>query len=61
MLAMKGKGAHTIAQDEATSVVYGMPKEAKKIGAANEVLPLHDISAAIIKSIKRKPFQTIIN
>lgn len=61
LLAMKDAGAHTIAQDEATCVVYGMPREAKKIGAVNEVVPLHDISDAIIKSIKGKPFQAITN
>lgn len=61
LLAMKNAGAHTIAQDEATCVVYGMPKEAKKMGAVNEVLPLQDISDAIINSIKGKPFQATIN
>ncbi|WP_340103496.1 protein-glutamate methylesterase/protein-glutamine glutaminase [Rhodohalobacter sp. 8-1] len=61
LLAMKNAGAHTIAQDEATCVVYGMPREAYKIGAVNEVLPLQNISNAIINSIKGKPFQAIIN
>ena len=60
LLAMKNAGAHTIAQDEATSVVYGMPKEAEKIGAVDHVVPLHSVSNAIINSIKGKQFQTIL-
>ena len=61
LLAMKNAGAHTIAQDEATCVVYGMPKEAYKIGAVNNVVPLHDISEAIISSAKGKRFQEVLN
>lgn len=45
LLAMKNAGAVTIAQDEATSVVFGMPKEAIKIGAAAKVCDLHSIAA----------------
>lgn len=59
LLAMKEAGAHTIAQDEATCVVYGMPKEAKKIGAVDEVAPLSQISESIINSVKSKPFQSV--
>jgi len=44
---MRSAGAHTIAQDEATSVVFGMPKEAIARGAAAEVLPLGRIAAAL--------------
>jgi two-component system chemotaxis response regulator CheB len=40
MLAMKEKGAYNIAQDEATSVIFGMPREAIEVGAVDEVLPL---------------------
>ncbi|MGE3537614.1 MAG: chemotaxis response regulator protein-glutamate methylesterase [Candidatus Tectimicrobiota bacterium] len=47
LLEMRTVGAHTIAQDEATSVVYGMPKEAVKRGAVAEVRSLHDMAAAI--------------
>ncbi|MCH8548228.1 MAG: chemotaxis response regulator protein-glutamate methylesterase [Balneolaceae bacterium] len=54
LLNMKETGAHTIAQDEATSVVYGMPGEAKKIGAAKEILPLQNIAGAIINNLKKK-------
>lgn len=38
--AMRDKGCHTIAQDQATSAVYGMPKAAAALGAAAEILPL---------------------
>jgi two-component system chemotaxis response regulator CheB len=61
LLAMKEAGAHTIGQDEATCVVYGMPREAKRIGAVDDVVPLQDISKAIIGSIKGKRFQTVVN
>jgi len=49
LLEMKEAGAHTIAQDEATSVVFGMPQEAIKLNAADKVLPLESISRAVIK------------
>jgi len=44
MLAMREAGAFNIAQDEATCVVFGMPKEAIAVGAANETLPLGAIA-----------------
>lgn len=47
LLAIKRAGAPTIAQDEATSVVYGMPREAALLGAADQILPLGQIGAAI--------------
>jgi len=47
-------GVHTIAQDEATSVVWGMPGEAVKRGGAVEVLPLRDIAAALLKGLTAK-------
>jgi len=45
---LKEAGAVTIAQDEATSVVYGMPHEAVKLGAAGRVLPLGAIAGALL-------------
>ena len=42
-------GAHTIAQDEASSVVFGMPKEAIAVGAAAEVLALDRIAEAVLR------------
>lgn len=53
MLAMHNAGAATIAQDEASCVVFGMPKEAIKRGAVDEVMPLKDIGAGIIDVAKR--------
>ena len=43
LLAMKQAGARTIAQNEASSVVFGMAKEAIKIGAADKVVDLQEI------------------
>lgn len=47
LLAMRRAGARTVAQDEATSVVYGMPKAAFECGAADSVLPLGKIAGWI--------------
>ncbi len=47
---MRDAGASTIAQDEASCVVFGMPKEAIRFGAAERVLPLEDVSRAILKA-----------
>lgn len=49
LLEMKRTGAFTIAQDEATCVVFGMPREAILLGAAEEVLPLHRIPQAMLR------------
>ena len=46
---MRDAGAYTIAQDEATSVVFGMPKEAIALGGVEEVLPLGRIPGAILR------------
>jgi len=54
MKEMFDVGAHTIAQDEATCVVFGMPKEAIKMQAVREVLPLHGMPAAIIAAARWK-------
>ena len=47
LVALRRKGWHTIAQDEATSVVWSMPKAAIEAGAACEVLPVARMPAAI--------------
>lgn len=49
LLEMRRAGAATIAQDEKTSVVFGMPKEAIALGAVNEVLPLSLIATAMLR------------
>lgn len=48
MLEMKQAGATTIAQDEATCVVFGMPKEAIKLGGVDKVMSLQNIAGAIL-------------
>lgn len=52
LLTMRRKGARTIGQDEASSVVYGMPKAAYNIGAVERQVPLHRIPQAIYDFIK---------
>jgi two-component system chemotaxis response regulator CheB len=47
LLQIRRSGGLTIAQDEATSVVYGMPREAAQLEAAMRVLPLGEIAPAI--------------
>lgn len=51
---MHDAGAWTIGQDEDSCVVYGMPKEAVKLGAVDKVLPLKNIPEAILGRISRK-------
>jgi two-component system chemotaxis response regulator CheB len=51
LLDMKNMGANTIAQDEKTCVVFGMPKEAIKLGAADKILPLEKIASEIIRMV----------
>ena len=51
MRRMRDAGAHTIAQDEATCVVFGMPKEAIAHGGAEQVLPLPQIAQALLRQI----------
>lgn len=48
LLAMRRAGAHTAAEDESTCIVYGMPKEAIECGAAEYVLPLDKMAAAVL-------------
>jgi two-component system, chemotaxis family, protein-glutamate methylesterase/glutaminase len=47
LLALRRSGAATIAQDEATSIIYGMPREAAELGAAERILPLGEIGPAL--------------
>ncbi|MBI5430176.1 MAG: chemotaxis response regulator protein-glutamate methylesterase [Nitrosomonadales bacterium] len=51
MLEMKQAGSHTIAQDEASCVVFGMPKEAIAAGAVSEVLPLQSIARRTLEHL----------
>lgn len=49
LLDMKRAGAYTIAQNEETCVVFGMPREAIAVGAADEIIPLNDIAGRMLK------------
>ncbi len=51
MLAMRKNGAYTMAQDEKTSIVFGMPKEAIALGAADTVVPLQKIPQMIVEAL----------
>ena len=51
LLKIKQADGHTIVQDEASCVVFGMPKEAIALGAETEILPLEDISSAIVNQL----------
>lgn len=53
MLAMRQAGARTVAQDEASCVVFGMPREAIKRGAVDRVLPLAAIPSALLAESRR--------
>ncbi|MCD8351808.1 MAG: chemotaxis response regulator protein-glutamate methylesterase [Planctomycetaceae bacterium] len=51
--AMRDNGARCLAQDEATSVVFGMPKEALKSGGAEKLVPIGEMAAAISELLRR--------
>lgn len=51
LLAVSRAGGHTIAQDESSSVVFGMPKEAIALGAARQILPIDKIGAALVELV----------
>ena len=48
MLEMHQAGAYTLAQDEQSCVVFGMPKEAIALGGVDEVVPLQDLSRRLL-------------
>jgi two-component system chemotaxis response regulator CheB len=54
LLAMRESGARTLAQDEKSCVVFGMPKEAIDLGAACEVVPLSLMSQAILAGLRKQ-------
>lgn len=55
MLEMRRAGAVTLAQDEASCVVFGMPKEALDNGGAESAVPLHDIAEHIVRHCRGRP------
>ena len=52
MKELRDAGAHNIAQDEASCVVYGMPREAVASGGVHEVLPLQKIAGHVLDQLK---------
>jgi two-component system chemotaxis response regulator CheB len=52
LLRMKQAGAHTLSQDEASCVVYGMPREAVLLGAVDEVAPLNEIARRVLAHLR---------
>jgi two-component system chemotaxis response regulator CheB len=52
--AIKAKGGFTMAQDETTSVIYGMPRAANETGCVDVVLPDYEISREIVRLVKQK-------
>lgn len=55
LLKMRQAGAFTIAQDEKSCVVYGMPKEAVQIGAVKKIIALDNIAECLMKQIAETP------
>jgi len=53
LATLRRAGWYTIAQDEATSVVYGMPKAARELGAAMDILPIDQVAPAIVRFLDR--------
>lgn len=53
MLRLKQAGAHTIAQDEETSLIWGMPGSAVKLGAATEVVSLNKIAPSLVQWLQK--------
>ena len=54
MLEIRQAGGYTVAQNEATCVVYGMPREAVAIGGAEDILPLGDIAEALLQQARKR-------
>ena len=54
LAAMHRGGARTIAQDEATCAVYGMPRAAQRLGVVDQELPLHAIAGAILRAVNSR-------
>jgi len=58
LLKMKKAGARTVAQDEKSCIVFGMPKEAIKLGAAEKVVPLKNVGETVLNMIVKNGFGT---
>ncbi len=51
---MKDAGAVTLAEDESTCIVFGMPRAAIELGGADRVVPLHEMAGAIVKEVEKR-------
>lgn len=60
MKRMKDKGCHNIVQDEATCVIFGMPREAIRAGAVDETLPLDRIAPALMNTCAKEHLSTTV-
>ena len=52
LLRMRQAGSYTLAQDEASCVVFGMPREAIALGAAHEIVPLQCMSQRVMAHLR---------
>lgn len=59
MLEMKKAGAYNFAQDEASCVVFGMPKEAIAVGGVDEIVPLQDMAAKVLAHLAKQGTRAI--
>ncbi|MBL4666808.1 MAG: chemotaxis response regulator protein-glutamate methylesterase [Sneathiella sp.] len=59
LLSMRQAGAHTIGQDEASCVVYGMPKAAFELGAVNQQYPISVMASAIFSTLGKQELKAI--
>jgi two-component system chemotaxis response regulator CheB len=55
LLEMRNRGAETFAQDEDSCVVFGMPKEALRLGAVNTCMPLNKLAPAVLSRLALRP------
>ena len=53
MYSLHQSGAYTLAQDEASCVVFGMPKEAINLGGVDKILPLNKLASAVVKQVQK--------
>jgi two-component system chemotaxis response regulator CheB len=54
LLRMRRAGAYTLAQDEESSVVFGMPREAIALGAVDEVVPIHSMAERVLRAVRAR-------
>ena len=53
LLALREAGARTFAEDESTCIVFGMPREALKLGAAERSVPLPEMAGAMLEALRK--------